>query len=158
MKKLILLLLAVSVCRIVVARSTPTVPFAIEATEDVASQFPGAPRLQSFSFAQWKGRWVFIGGRISGYHAVGGGSAEFLKADANRDVWVVDTNVKPAQTYHASIEQLPAKMSLVGAQWASTGQLYFQDGEQLYICGGYGLDLSGKWVTFDIVSRVNLPG
>jgi hypothetical protein len=158
MKKLGLLLLAVFVCRIVMARPTLTAPFAVEATEDVAGQFPGAPRLQSFSFAQWQGRWVFIGGRISGYHAVGGGSAEFLKADANHDVWVVDTNVKPARTYHASVEQLPAKLALVGAQWASTGQLYFQDGEHLYICGGYGLDHNGKWVTFDVVSRVNLPG
>ena len=157
MKKIILLLLAVSICRIVVARSTPTVPFAVEATEDVASQFPGAPRLQSFSFAQWKGRWVFIGGRISGYHAVGGGSAEFLKGDANHDVWVVDTNTKPAQTYHVPVEQLTAKFAPVISQWASTGQLYFQDGDQFYVCGGYGLDPNGKWVTSDVVSRVNIP-
>ncbi len=103
MKKLLVLLLAVLGGRIVLARSAATVPFTIEATEDAADEFPGAPRLQSFSFAQWKGRWVFIGGRISGYHAVGGGSAEFLKADANRDVWVIDTTVKPAKTYHVPV-------------------------------------------------------
>ena len=157
MKILFVLLLAVLDCRIVLARSSATVPFTIEATEDAADEFPGAPRLQSFSFAQWKGRWVFIGGRISGYHAVGGGSAEFLKADANRDVWVIDTTVKPAKTYHVPVAQIPARFAVVRAQWASTGQLYFQDGEQLYICGGYGEDENGKWSTFDAVSRVSVP-
>src|SRR5256885_12519843 len=115
MKRLFVLLLAVSACRIVLARSSATVPFTIEATEDAADEFPGAPRLQSFSFAQWKGRWVFVGGRISGYHAVGGGSAEFLPADANRDVWVIDTTVKPARTYHAPLAQLTAKLARVWA-------------------------------------------
>ena len=41
-------------------------PFTIEATEDVSPMFPGAPRVQSFVFAEWKGRWVFIGGRDRG--------------------------------------------------------------------------------------------
>src|SRR5260370_28653062 len=129
MKKLFVLLLAVLTCGIVLARPSATLPFTIEASEDAVSEFPSAPRLQSFSFAQWKGRWVFIGGRISGYHAVGGGSAEFLQADANRDVWVIDTNVKPARTYHMPLSQLPARLAVVRAHWASTGQLYFQDGE-----------------------------
>jgi hypothetical protein len=72
-------------------------------------------------------------------------------------VWVVDTMVKPARTYHTSIAELPARFAVVGAQWASTGQLYFQDNEYLYICGGYGQDTAGKWVTFDVISRVHVP-
>ncbi len=48
------------------------VPFTIEATEDVSSRFPGFPRLQSFAWAQWDGKWIFIGGRTAGYHGVGG--------------------------------------------------------------------------------------
>jgi hypothetical protein len=157
MKKCVLLVFTLGVSCIIWAQSSATLPFTIVASEDVASDFPGAPRLQSFSFAQWKGRWVFIGGRISGYHAVGGGSAEFLRADANRDVWVVDTNVRPARTYHVSVSQLPGRFAALQAQWTSTGQLYFQDGDNLYICGGYGQDEHGHWSTFDIVSRVSLP-
>jgi hypothetical protein len=149
------LLLLLLTCRF--SWSAQSVPFTIEATENVAGDFPGAPHLQSFSFAQWEGRWVFVGGRISGYHAVGGGSADFLRADANRDVWVVDTRVKPAQTYHAAVAQMPARLAPVRAQWMSTGTLYVQDGDQLYISGGYGQDEQGKWTTFDIVSKVNLP-
>jgi hypothetical protein len=158
MKKLFLIVAAAFACRVIQGRPAANLPFTIDASEDVAAEFPGAPRLQSFSFAQWEGRWVFIGGRVSGYHAVGGGSAEFLRADANRDVWVVDTTLKPARTYRTSILRLPAKLATVQSQWSSTGQLYFQDGAKLYICGGYGQDEKGKWSTFDICSRVNLPG
>ena len=130
-------------------------PFTVEACEDAASQFPGAPRIQSFAFGQWQGRWVFIGGRIAGYHNMGGGAAEFLEKDANQDVWVVDTNVTPAKTYHAPLAQLPASLTPVKDQWSSAALLYVQDGATLYIAGGYGRDHTGKWVTFpsDLPSR-----
>src|SRR6266568_3815733 len=71
--------------------------------------------------------------------------------------FTIEATVKPAKTYHVPVAQLPARLAVVGAQWASTGQLYFQDGEQLYICGGYGEDENGKWSTFDAVSRVRVP-
>jgi hypothetical protein len=131
-------------------------PFTVDASEDASSEFPGAPRVQSFSFGQWNGRWVFIGGRNAGYHGVGGGSADFLRRDANGEVWVVDTTVKPAHTYHVPVAQLPASLSPVKDQWTSTGQLYFQDGAKLYICGGYGQDHLGKWLTFPVISQVDL--
>src|SRR5271169_4435623 len=89
------------------ALSLTKLPFAIDATEDVSADFPGAPRIQSFSFGQWQGRWVFIGGRSAGYHNTGGGPAEFLRRDANRDIWVVDTTVKPARTYRLPVMELP---------------------------------------------------
>ena len=132
-------------------------PFTVDASEDASSQFPDAPRIQSFSFAQWEGRWVFLGGRKAGYHSVGGGAAEFLRSDANREVWVVDTTVNPSRTYHASVDQLPQSLAVVRSQWASTAQLYFQDGPRLYIAGGYGEDGAGKWVTFPVISRIDLP-
>jgi hypothetical protein len=132
-------------------------PFTITASENVSSDFPGAPRIQSFSFAQWRGRWVFIGGRKAGYHGVGGESAEFSRAEANSEVWVVDTTVHPARTYHVPVDALPPALTLVKDQWTSTAQLYFQDGEKLYISGGYGQDYSGKWTTFPLISQIDLP-
>jgi hypothetical protein len=132
-------------------------PFTIEASEDVSADFPGAPRLQSFSFAQWDGRWVFIGGRTAGYHAAGGATAEFLQKDANRDVWVVDTKVQPPKTYHIPLSTLPDSLAAVRNQWGATAQLYTQDGPALYIAGGYGQQQDGKWTTFPILSRVDLP-
>ncbi len=132
-------------------------PFSVEAIEDVSSEFPGAPKLQSFSFAQWEGRWVFIGGRTAGYHSVGGGSAEFLQSDANKEVWVVDTTAKPAQAYHAPLKQLPDSMAIVRDQWGATASASVQDGASLYIAGGYGQASTGKWTTFPILSKVDLP-
>lgn len=134
-----------------------SVPFSVEAVEDASSQFPGAPRIQSFSFGQWKGRWVFVGGRVAGYHSVGGGMAEFLRADANRDVWVVDTTVTPARTYHSPLDMLPGPLANVRDQLAATAQLYFQDGRHLYIGGGYGQDRRGQWTTFPFLTRLDLP-
>jgi hypothetical protein len=88
---------------------------------------------------------------------VGGASADFLRADSNRDVWVVDTTIRPARTYHLPVARLPGRLAAVREQWTAAGHLYFQDGDTLYICGGYGQDDSGKWVTFDVISRVDLP-
>jgi hypothetical protein len=139
------------------ALSITKLPFSIDATEDASRDFPGAPHIQSFSFGQWQGRWVFIGGRSAGYHNAGGGPAEFLRKDANRDIWVVDTTVKPARTYHVPVMQLPETLAPVKDQWTSTGQLYYQDGPKLYICGGYGEDHNGKWVTYALISEVDLP-
>jgi hypothetical protein len=157
MRKFFIVILAFQIATIVLRASSAAISFSVEAREDAADQFPGAPRLQSFSFAQWDGRWVFIGGRISGYHGVGGSPAEFLKADANDNVWVVDTRARPARTYHVRLSSLATRLPAVAAHWASTAQLYFQDREHLYICGGYGQDALGKWTTFDVISRVNLP-
>ena len=142
---------------VLTAQPSKTLPFTIEAQQDVSQMFPGVPRVQSFSFAAWKGRWVFIGGRIAGYHNVGGGSADFLKADANKEVWVVDTNVSPSRTYHVPVAQLPENLRAVADHWSSTGMLYAQDGADLYMCGGYGEDHLGKWKTFPVLSRVRLP-
>ena len=133
------------------------VPFKIDATENVSAEFPGAPHVQSFSFAQWEGRWVFIGGRIAGYHSPGGSTAEFLRADANRDVWVVDSRVHPARTYHVAVDTLPERLGPVKDQWVSTAQLYVQDGSKLYIAGGYGQDRKGAWSTYPVISKVSLP-
>lgn len=132
-------------------------PFTVDATEDDSTNFPEAPRLQSFSFAQWQGRWVFIGGRIAGYHALGGGSADFQRADANTQVWVVDTTVKPAQTYHVFLSQLPPKLACLKDEWAATGQLYYQDSASLYVGGGYGEDSAGRWLTYPLLSKIDLP-
>ncbi len=139
------------------ALSITKLPFSIDATEDASKDFPGAPHIQSFSFGQWQGRWVFIGGRGAGYHNAGGGPAEFLRRDANRDIWVVDTAVNPARMYHVPVMQLPETLAPVKDQWVSTGQAYYQDGSKLYIAGGYGEDHEGKWVTYPLISAVDLP-
>ena len=74
----------------------------------------------------------------------GRGTAEFLQSDANREVWVIDTTVEPARTYHVSLDKMTDKLVSVRSQWASTAQLSYQDGSALYIAGGYGQDGHGN--------------
>jgi hypothetical protein len=136
----------------------PPVPFRVEATEDVSSRFPGAPRLHSFAWAQWNGKWIFIAGRTGGYHGVGGGDADFPRARANNRIWVVDPSATGgARTYSYPIASLPASLGTVKDQWMSSNVLYFQDIDVLYIAGGYGQTSDGKWITYPLLSAVHLP-
>jgi hypothetical protein len=132
-------------------------PFAVEAIEDASAEFPDAPHLHSFAFAQWEGKWVFIGGRTNGYHAVGGGPADFMRAEANTAVWVVDTTVHPAKTYHVELKLLPATHAVIQDQWSAAASLWTQSADKLYIAGGYGQNAAGEWLTYPILSVVALP-
>ena len=42
-------------------------------------------------------------------------------------------------------------------QWLSSNLLFFQDKATLYLAGGYGMNSEGKWVTYPILSSVDLP-
>jgi len=140
------------------AGSRRVAPFVLEATEDVSANFPGAPRLQSFAWAQWDGKWIFISGRTAGFHGVGGKDAEFLRAEANAKIWVVDpSGTSPARTFSFPVASLPAALAAVKDQWTSTSTLFLQDGDTLYLAGGYGQNSQGDWVTYPILSAVNLP-
>jgi hypothetical protein len=133
-------------------------PFVLEATENASARFPLAPRLQSFAWAQWDGKWIFIGGRTAGYHGVGGQDADFPRAGANEKIWVVDpSGPGPARTFSFPVASLPASLAAVKDQWTSTSTLFVQDGNTLYIAGGYGQNSQGAWVTYPILSAVNLP-
>src|SRR5580698_1738808 len=94
------------------AGSRRPAPFVLEAAEDVSANFPGAPRLQSFAWAQWDGKWIFISGRTAGFHGVGGKDAEFLRAEANAKIWVVDPSASgPARTFSFPVASLPPTLA-----------------------------------------------
>src|SRR3954470_14732783 len=104
------------------------IPFTIEATEDVSARFPGVPRLQSFAWAQWDGKWIFISGRTSGYHGVGGKDADFPRNMGNDKIWVVDpSGPGPARTWSFAVTNLPASLAAVKDQWTSSSTLFLQD-------------------------------
>ncbi len=140
------------------ASRPPASVYQIEAREDVSSRFPGAPRLHSFAMAEWEGKWLFVAGRMGGYHGVGGGEADFPRATANQRIWVVDsTGAGPARTYSLPVANLPAGLDAVKDQWMSANLQAVQHGETLYLAGGYGVDSKGKWVTYPILSAVHVP-
>jgi hypothetical protein len=133
-------------------------PFLIDAVENVASRFPGAPKLQSFAWAQWDGKWIFLAGRTTGYHGVGAADADFPRAGSNARIWVIDPGGPgAAKTYSFAVADLPASLNDVKDQWQSSNPLFAQDQATLYIAGGYGLNSEGKWVTYPLLSSVDLP-
>jgi len=133
-------------------------PFTVDASEDVSAEFGGAPRLQSFAWAQWDGKWIFIAGRTGGYHGVGQGDVDFPRAKANRDIWVIEPPASGrAKVYRFAVASLPATLGAVKDQWMSSNLLYFQDRDTLYLAGGYGQNSAGKMATFPLVSAVSLP-
>jgi len=136
-----------------------SVPFKVEATENVSVDFPGAPRLQSFAWAQWEGKWIFIAGRTGGYHGVGQGDVDFPRAKSNQDIWVIEPpdSTGPAKVYSFPVSELPASLNPLKDQWMSTNLLHYQDKDTLYLAGGYGQNSAGDMVTFPIVSSVSLP-
>lgn len=131
------------------------------------SNFGSAPLagLHSFAAGVSDGKWVILSGRTNGVHEIDqAGTGSFPAESQNRDVWVIDPVAK--QSWHRSLGQLggsgvdPAS-GLTPAQVASlssTNTEYTQVGNTLYIAGGYGLNTSGEFETFNKFSAVNLPG
>jgi hypothetical protein len=139
------------------ARPAASLPFTIEAVENVSFHFPGAPKLQSFAWAQWDGKWIFIGGRTTGYHGVGAAEADFPRAGSNERIWVVDAASPTPKSFSFPVAGLPASLGSVKDQWVSSNLLFFQDKTRLYLAGGYGLNEAGKLVTHSILSSVDIP-
>ncbi|HLX45172.1 MAG TPA: hypothetical protein VKR43_17115 [Bryobacteraceae bacterium] len=133
-------------------------PFTIEASEDVAADFPGAPRLQSFAWAQWDGKWIFIAGRTGGYHGIGQGDVDFPRTRSNLAIWVIEPPASgPAKIHSLAVADLHDVPTVVKDQWVSSNLLHCQDHETLYLAGGYGVNSAGDTVTYPVLSAVNLP-
>ena len=145
-------------CILIAANGPGTQPLLIQASEDVSAEFAGVPRLQSFAWAQWDGKWILIGGRTGGYHGVGQGDVDFPRARANQRIWVIEPPVTgPAKVYSFLVADLPSSLGAVKDQWLSSNLLHFQDKDTLYLAGGYGENSAGELVTYPVVSSVNLP-
>ena len=116
-------------------------PYSIE-LQQIA--MPGTPAIHSFAFAQSNGRWLFVGGRTNGLHGFSAGTS-FPKQYSNKNIFVVDPS--SVQTYSRNIfTEYPFATA---DPLRSANMQSFQDGNKLYVIGGYGYDsLSNSLVTF----------
>jgi len=115
------------------------------------SLITAVPGLHSGAFAEWNGKWIFIGGRIDGLHIFQAGQA-FGVASRNDSVFVVD----PANNLYsaASLSTLPHSMY---EAIVSTNMEYYRDDSTLYMIGGYGRnDSMSTKITFRSLTAVNL--
>ena len=147
MKKLLLFLTTLLVQLSLAAQAAP---FHIDMEP---MTIPGLGGLQSYAFAQYEGKWLIVGGRLDGLHRRQPW-ASFDRAGHNNQLIVVDPASK--QVWKAPLSALPASIS---EQLGATNTEFYQQGNYLYIIGGYGYsDLSGGYITFPNLTAIDVPG
>lgn len=113
---------------------------------------PGLPGLQSYAHAQYDGKWLVIGGRRDGLHARQPFNA-FPAAQNNDEIYVID--VEAGSFWKTPVESLP---SSIAEQLQATNMNFFQDGEVMYIIGGYAFSPSAnEHLTFPYLTAVKVP-
>ncbi|MFC4739599.1 hypothetical protein ACFO3U_06290 [Flavobacterium ponti] len=113
----------------------------------------GLPGLHSYAYGQHNGKWLIIGGRKDGIHARQPFNA-FPGSQNNTDIYVVD--IATQQTWSASVNSLPTSIK---EQLQSTNMNFYQDGNALYIIGGYSFATSANdHITHDKLTAVDVSG
>jgi hypothetical protein len=125
-----------------------TAPFNIHIK---AINIDGLGGLQSFAFGQHNGKWLIIGGRLDGLHKRQPFAA-FDVAGNNNQLIVVDPITK--QKWTSPLTTLSIDLQ---EQLSSTNMEFHQDGDYLYIIGGYGYNTATTArKTFDKLTAVNV--
>jgi hypothetical protein len=113
----------------------------------------GLPGLHSYAFGQHNGKWLIIGGRKDGMHARQPFSA-FPGSQNNTNIYVVD--IATQQTWTASLNTLSTGIK---EQLQSTNMNFYQDGNTLYIIGGYSYATSAvDYITHDKLTSIDVSG
>ncbi|MEO8210177.1 MAG: T9SS type A sorting domain-containing protein [bacterium] len=152
MKSFLTALLCLILFTDIIKSQTTTEPYSIELER---INMPGTPSIHSFAFAEsdeLNVKWLFIGGRTNGLHGFNAGDA-FPKQFANKNIFVVDPNASLTWSRNIFLD-IPL---YIADPLRSTNMQHFQDGNKLYIIGGYGFDsLSGGFVTFPTLTVVDV--
>ncbi|MBV9880853.1 MAG: hypothetical protein JO180_10185 [Gemmatirosa sp.] len=112
-----------------------------------------APALQSFSLGTNNGNWLLVGGRRNGFHRTSDRESTFPTRYANDSLFVVD----PGSGRRWSM-MLPAPLKL---QLRVTNAASTQDGDVLFVVGGYGSTCDADdrtcYQTFPTLTAINVP-
>lgn len=112
----------------------------------------GLTGLQSFAFGQHKGKWLIIGGRLDGLHRRQP-FASFDEDGHNKRLLVID----PVNKKHWSAPLTTLSTSLQ-EQLSSTNMQFYQQGNYLYLAGGYGFSPTlDDHTTFAKLTAVDVP-
>jgi hypothetical protein len=143
MKKLILLLLH---CQLLMSQSSN---FDIQLRP---LQIPTLGGIQSYAYAQNNGYILIIGGRLDGLHRRQPFAA-FDQAGHNTQIVVIHPTTY--QKWSVSMNSLPVSMQ---EQLSSTNMQFHQEGNYLYILGGYGFSATqNNHTTFPYLTAIQVP-
>lgn len=112
----------------------------------------GLGGLQAYAFGQHNGKWLVVGGRLDGLHRRQPFAA-FDVAGNNNQIIVIDPVSQ--QKWSAPLTSLPVA---VQEQLSSTNMEFHQEGNYLYIIGGYGYNAaSAARKTFGNLTAIDVP-
>lgn len=113
----------------------------------------GLPGLQAYAYGQHDGQWLIIGGRIDGLHRRQPW-ATFDPEGRNIQLMVVDP--EQGKIWKAPLTSLSIPLQ---DQLSSTNMEFHQEGNFLYLVGGYGhSETVGSKVTYAMLTAVDVPG
>ncbi len=148
MKKFLLIAALLSMVNILLAQ-TDNFKYSVSLNPVTISNLPG---LHSFAIAQDKGKWLVIGGRKDGSHARQPFRV-FPGDENNTDIYVIDISDKNYRS--SSVNDLPVTLK---EQLQSANMNFYQDGNFLYIAGGYAYSASeDDHITFPYLTSVSVP-
>jgi len=117
-----------------------------------AMEIPGLTGLHSYASAEYEGKWLFVGGRRDGLHARQPFNA-FPESQNNDMLRVVDP--ASGQFWEAVLMQLPIA---VQEQLQATNHCFTQQGDSLFIVGGYAYSASAAdHITFPRLTVLHVP-
>lgn len=113
---------------------------------------PGVGGLQAFAFGQDNGKWLIVGGRLDGLHRRQP-FASFDVAGNNNQLLVVEPVTQQSWSMPLTSLSVPLQEQL-----SSTNMEFHQEGNYLYIIGGYGYNnATGTRKTFDGLIAIDVP-
>lgn len=157
--------------------------YAYSINVELASSTSNAPALQSFAHGVEGSNWLFFAGRTNrlnddgGLHGIVTGdyaAKSFVPLSYNEDIFVynVDSNTVWRTSFSDMLVSIsnyqPANTKMIAALtdyatvFRNSNPLVTQDGDFLYLVGGYGTPLdstnnSNAYQTFDHVARIHVP-
>jgi hypothetical protein len=112
----------------------------------------GLGGLQAYAFGQHSGKWLIVGGRLDGLHRRQPFAA-FDVAGNNNQLIVIDPVSQ--QKWTAPITSLSVSLQ---EQLSSTNMEFHQEGNYLYIIGGYGYNTAtATRKTFNNLTAIDVP-
>lgn len=142
-------------------RSGDSLPFKVKIKQEKKKN--GTPfllpnGLQSYVFAEYKGKWLFLAGRTNGLHGFNNDPNNFPPRAQNRTIYVVD--IKTHEVTSRSLEDSDSGLTQDQIDTLSvTASQFFQTKKTLYLAGGYGYRSSvNQHVTFDTLTAIDIPG
>lgn len=142
-------ILSVLLITLTAISAAQTAPFQM-ALEPV--EISGLNGLQAYAWGQHDGKWLIVGGRLDGLHRRQPFAA-FDQVGHNNQLLVIDPVAKVK--WSASLSSLPIGLQ---EQLSATNMEFYQEGDYLYLVGGYGYSNSVQnHTTYPYLSAIKVP-